>query len=198
LTVKVVAVADTGRSPCGEGSIGSGARGPAAIISDETKDEPMPRAPRLCACGKKVAYGQACPCQVRERVDTRPSASQRGYDAAWQRLSREFLRHHRLCAACARVGLITEARVVDHILPIHTHPHLRLDPANLQALCLSHNASKGHRQRREGGSSTFGDTTQTTRRPLPRNFRTDSIMTETDQSASNHHEFECEGLGSWL
>lgn len=158
----------------------------------------MPRAPKLCACGKILHDGRACVCKSRQRTDDRPSASARGYDYQWQRLASEFLRHHRLCAACARVGLMTEARVVDHVLPIHTHPHLRLDPANLQALCLSHNASKGHRQRREGGSPASGDTTQTTRRPLPRNFRTDSIMKETDQSASNHHQFECKGLGSWL
>lgn len=163
----------------------------------ERKANTMPRAPRLCSCGKTLQYGQDCVCHPRQRTDTRPSARERGYDREWQKLAAAFLRVNRLCAACGRDGLVVPATCVDHILPVHAFPHLRLEVSNLQALCTSHNVRKGIRERREGGSSRLYEAPGTTARPLSRKNRANSIS-GTDQSGVIDHEFECEGLGSWL
>jgi 5-methylcytosine-specific restriction endonuclease McrA len=63
--------------------------------------------------------------------DDRPSASVRGYDHAWAKLSN----HHRtrvepLCRVCAGAG-----EMVHHVEPVDVAPHRRLDPTNLATLC---------------------------------------------------------------
>lgn len=69
---------------------------------------------------------------------TRPSASARGYDAAWRRVRKRHLMANPLCVYCLRQGIVTAANVVDHIERIALAPHRRLDPANLQSLCKRH------------------------------------------------------------
>jgi len=67
--------------------------------------------------------------------DVRPSATQRGYDARWQRYRAWFLAQPQnvLCAACRR----EVATVVDHIRP-HKGDHDRFwDAQNHQPLCKS-------------------------------------------------------------
>jgi len=63
----------------------------------------------------------------------------RGYDEQWIRLRAWFLRHpeHVACAHCLAAGRVTIAAEVDHIVPF-TGPGdpRRLDPRNLQALCV--------------------------------------------------------------
>lgn len=137
----------------------------------------MQRAPRLCSCGIKVAPGEQCPCERRRaaaRKDGRPSASARGYDRAWLRLARAFLATHPRCALCVEAGVFTAAEVVDHIVPVCDRPDLRLDPANLQALCRSHNARKATAEKRarsegRGGLEAFTKGSKTTAFPLARN-----------------------------
>lgn len=51
------------------------------------------RAPRICSCGRRVAYGERCQCQKqRDRAADakRPSAALRGYDSEWRELSRAY------------------------------------------------------------------------------------------------------------
>lgn len=64
----------------------------------------------------------------------------------WKRLRYDVLKEGNgrccLCGVSAHDG----ARLnVDHIKPVKTHPHLRLDKSNVQVLCGSCNAGKGNR-----------------------------------------------------
>ena len=59
------------------------------------------------------------------------------------RMARAFSRPER--AACGRTrrdGIIIN---VDHIKPRKTHPHLALEPSNLQVLCNECNLGKGNK-----------------------------------------------------
>jgi hypothetical protein len=58
---------------------------------------------------------------------------QRGYDQDWERLRRKMLAGRPICAT---YGCGARATMVDHIEPVRLAPHRRLDPSNLQPLCL--------------------------------------------------------------
>lgn len=69
------------------------------------------------------------------KVDRRPGARARGYDAEWERVRAAHLRDHPDCRRCGQPG-----QHVDHIIPLArggTH-----DPANLQTLCHSCHSMK--------------------------------------------------------
>ena len=53
----------------------------------------------------------------------------------WTEASRRHRRHNPLCVYCARAGRITQAEVVDHIIPRSEAPHLMWEPSNWQSLC---------------------------------------------------------------
>ncbi|MGC4026244.1 MAG: HNH endonuclease [Mesorhizobium sp.] len=59
------------------------------------------------------------------------------YDHQWRRLSIAFLKAHPICAVA---GCGKRAQHCDHIRTVRTHPHLRLEWTNLQALCHSHHS----------------------------------------------------------
>lgn len=109
------------------------------------------RAPRLCACGHRVASGVRCPCERKAdaarkaRFDQqRPSASARGYDADWRKLRARHLAAHPFCRRCG-----APAAEVDHVEPVRSAPSRRLDPTNLQSLCRPcHSRSKQIAERR--------------------------------------------------
>lgn len=63
------------------------------------------------------------------RVDRRPAASERGYDANWTKFSRSFLRANPVCAMCGY-----EAEVTHHKQPLREGGR-KWDRDNLQALC---------------------------------------------------------------
>ena len=65
----------------------------------------------------------------------RGSSSQRGYGARWQRARKSFLIRNPLCASCKEQGHITEATVVDHVVP-HKGDYERMwDQNSWQPLC---------------------------------------------------------------
>lgn len=108
--------------------------------------------PRVCQCGKVVAAGVLCACQLerqrerKARADAnRPNASQRGYDARWRRESKEFLAlpENRMCACgCGRF-----ADMIDHKNPHRGDKRKFWDKANWQPLASSPcHASKKQRQ----------------------------------------------------
>jgi 5-methylcytosine-specific restriction enzyme A len=80
----------------------------------------------------------------------RRSASERGYDARWRKLSRAYLARHPHCAICARAGRLVPATVVDHIIPHKGNDWLRLDPVNFQPLCTNCHSSAKQRGERSG------------------------------------------------
>lgn len=47
----------------------------------------------------------------------RASARARGYDARWDRASKQFLRSHPLCRGCDAVGRIEPSTLTDHVIP---------------------------------------------------------------------------------
>lgn len=85
------------------------------------------------------------PRERRRRADQRrPTAAQRGYDAAWRRLrDAVIIERGLLCEACGRLGALRERDAapsipvleVDHIVSIAQRPDLRLAPSNLRVLC---------------------------------------------------------------
>lgn len=110
------------------------------------------RAPRLCACGHRVASGVRCPCEQKAdaarkaRFDKRrPSAASRGYDADWRRLRAKHLAAHPYCRRCG-----APAADVDHVVSLREAPERRLDPTNLQSLCRPHHSgAKQAEERRQ-------------------------------------------------
>ena len=65
---------------------------------------------------------------------------------AWRKISKSFKVAHPLCVECEKIGVITPAHTVDHIVPININPSLAYTWSNLQGLCKKHNASKTGRQ----------------------------------------------------
>ena len=108
------------------------------------------RAPRLCACGKRVPSGARCPCQAKRDAErkarfdkNRPNSSQRGYTSAWEKARAAFLARHPYC----RCGAL--ATVVDHIKPHRGDRELFWDKSNWQPLCTPcHSGAKQREERR--------------------------------------------------
>lgn len=66
----------------------------------------------------------------------RPDATQRGYTRRWkEKIRKPFLDANPLCVECSKGGRITEATVVDHIVPHRGDPVKFNDISNLQSLC---------------------------------------------------------------
>jgi 5-methylcytosine-specific restriction protein A len=85
----------------------------------------------------------------RYRPAPRPSASERGYDARWQRESKEFLKANRWCRPCALKGRRTPATCVDHVIAHKGDKTKFWDKSNWQPSCGPCNSSKNARL--EGG-----------------------------------------------
>jgi 5-methylcytosine-specific restriction protein A len=86
-------------------------------------------------------------CPLHRKPDTRPTATERGYDAEWRRLRARHLRDNPYCVECAKFGKVEKATEVDHIIPHKGDDSLRLDPDNLQSLCHYHHSQKTGRER---------------------------------------------------
>ncbi len=53
-----------------------------------------------------------------ETAAPRESSAKRGYGPRWQRYRKFFLQNNPFCVACTRLGKITVAEEVDHIVPV--------------------------------------------------------------------------------
>ena len=84
-------------------------------------------------CPQLVDAGQRY-CEKHKQPD-RPSATRRGYNSKWRRLSKAYLRKHSMCVRCMQQGRYVPATVVDHIQPHRNNPALMWDESNWQALC---------------------------------------------------------------
>jgi 5-methylcytosine-specific restriction enzyme A len=91
-------------------------------------------------------------------TNNRPSARKRGYDAAWERVRRDFLRAHPVCSV---PGCGCRATDVDHVERVRDKPSRRLDPTNLVAYCHAHHSAKTAAE--DGG---FGNPATGKRRPV--------------------------------
>lgn len=75
--------------------------------------------------------------------DNRPSASKRGYGAAWGKASKAYRAEHPLCVICQAEGRLTPAMCVDHVVPHKGDMDLFWDSdGNWQSLCSMHHSKK--------------------------------------------------------
>lgn len=111
----------------------------------------MPRPPHICTCGRTVAHGARCACQVsmtrarNKRHDAnRPSASKRGYNHAWRKARVKYLDLHPFCRCGAK------ATLVDHIKAHKGDNALFWDRTNWQPMCAPcHNRHKQRQERKD-------------------------------------------------
>lgn len=118
---------------------------------------------------KKPCRHPGCPSLTRTRFceqhtkdqHQRPSerwrgtAAERGYDSDWIKVAKaRRVLDCFLCQLCEQNGKLTEARIVDHIIPIHVRPDWRLELANTQVLCESCHQHKTNQDNARYGSST--------------------------------------------
>jgi 5-methylcytosine-specific restriction protein A len=75
--------------------------------------------------------------QRKQREAARAKAMKQIYDSDWRKLRMKQLIKNPFCLHCEATGILTEAKQVDHIEPVVIAPHRRLDPTNLQSLCVS-------------------------------------------------------------
>lgn len=98
-----------------------------------------PGCANLVASGNKYCGGHKTMHQEEVR-----SAAKRGYNSKWQRKRKRFLMEYPLCEECKRQGKITQATVVDHILPHRGDKKLMWDENNWQSLCkMCHDKKTG-------------------------------------------------------
>jgi 5-methylcytosine-specific restriction enzyme A len=103
-------------------------------------------------CPELVEKGR-CPTHTAEQERRRGTATERGYDAKWERYSKRFRARHPLCgdrdadaypssaSKCAMAGRVTASEVTHHIRPHRRNRALFLDRRNHEALCAAcHNA----------------------------------------------------------
>lgn len=101
------------------------------------------RAPRICSCGKVVASGQRCQCQVAKAKAydaKRGTAAQRGYTGSWRKASAAFLAlpgNERCSCGCGRV-----ANMVDHRIAPKGDMELFWRRSNWQAFNVACNTRK--------------------------------------------------------
>lgn len=95
-------------------------------------------------------FTPSAPVKESWRSDKR-SAHARGYTYKWQKYRIGFLKEHPLCLYCERLGYITEATVVDHIVPHKGDKDLFWDTKNHQALCKTcHDVVKAKEEKEKG------------------------------------------------
>ena len=63
--------------------------------------------------------------------------------SAWKKLRKFVLNNNPLCVHCLEEDIVTQADVVDHIVPIKMGG-ASLDQRNLQGLCHQHHNKKTH------------------------------------------------------
>jgi len=82
-----------------------------------------------------------------ERVETRPSAYERGYDSAWRRFAHRFLINHPVCAICGAPATQVDHKSMpaDVMLKVYGGK-FDLEESHYQALCVSCNTRKGKTQ----------------------------------------------------
>jgi 5-methylcytosine-specific restriction protein A len=95
------------------------------------------RAPRVCGCGRVVASGVRCACQLKRDAErrarhdaTRPSARARGYDSKWDRERAAYLAVHTTCVRCG-----APSTIVNHIVPHRGDRSLFWRRSNWEAVC---------------------------------------------------------------
>ncbi len=90
------------------------------------------------------------PNRIKRRCDvspnrpaTRQTPAERGYDTLWRNVREAYFADHPLCEDCLDEGVPNPEYIeVDHVIPIHIRPDLRLDMTNLRSRCRRHHKLK--------------------------------------------------------
>ena len=96
-------------------------------------------------CTEKVPFGVSR-CEkhrkqsAKEYGATRPTFTQRGYDAQWTRVRDAYIRAHPLCEDCLKEGRTEVATLVHHKIDVAKGGEHTED--NLVSLCMIHHAKK--------------------------------------------------------
>jgi 5-methylcytosine-specific restriction enzyme A len=89
-------------------------------------------------CSLHQAMAEAREAARQKDVDARrPTPGERGYDADWRAVRRQFLGVHRICVGWGRTAgrCLNPATEVDHVVSVVQAPELRLRWSNLRPLC---------------------------------------------------------------
>ncbi len=81
--------------------------------------------------------------------DDKKSSTARGYGYKWQQARLDYLSKHPLCVFCKTKGFVTEANVVDHIIPHNGDQKLFWNRNNWQSLCTSCHSSVKQKQEKQ-------------------------------------------------
>ena len=89
-------------------------------------------------CARLVPYGsQYCEeHSALHRCDVK-GTKEKGYDSRWRKARVRFLKAHPVCVKCLEQGRLTQATVVDHIIPHRGDQQLFWNESNWQPLCKS-------------------------------------------------------------
>ncbi|MCL7744359.1 HNH endonuclease [Guyparkeria hydrothermalis] len=101
----------------------------------------MPRAPKQHSPAKVSAKRHGLRSDRQRQLDRGMRTNSR----RWRKIRAAFLREHPLCQECEKSGLVTPAKVVDHV-DGNSHNN---SPDNFAALCASCHSRKTARQ--DGG-----------------------------------------------
>ena len=109
-------------------------------------------ASKLCPRHGKHTEPRCPRCEAERKAEfdrSRATAAERGYDAAWRKVRKQFLEKHPCCEVCGQ-----PATEVDHIRTVKERPDLRLSWSNLRPLCKAHHSARTARDqgfaRRQG------------------------------------------------
>ena len=119
----------------------------------------MPSKPlRYCltpGCAQKTSQARCEAHQASNRAVVRQGEDLRYRTQQWTDYSKQFRAEHPMCAIQASYcTLITD--VVDHILPVRTHPHLFWEVGNHRPACQSCNQWAARQSRTRGVSIAAG------------------------------------------
>lgn len=112
---------------------------------------------KTCAfpgCHNLPVGGGCCPVHGGKEADRTRTIAGKERDALystkrWTDFARRFKKNNHLCAGCLLSGVLTPARVVDHILPMSAAPELDPFSMPMQSLCHKcHSRSKQSLERR--------------------------------------------------
>jgi 5-methylcytosine-specific restriction protein A len=103
------------------------------------------RPPRACGVCGVACNGARCP--LHPVVDTRPSASRRGYGVQWREIRRAVIARDPICVSC----MVERSTDVDHRVPRARGGSD--SPANLVGLCHSCHSRKTAREDRGFGNT---------------------------------------------
>jgi len=110
--------------------------------------------PRNCSqwpCPHPAVYRGRCEAHSKAANRQRWSDNDGAYNGAWRRLRILVKAEEPLCRECLKLGLVEATTEIDHILPVRTHPELRLVRSNLAGLCSRHHSEKTARENGFGG-----------------------------------------------